>query len=582
MFSFYGHRSGGPAPALCMLLLFAVGCSPDPNQMASAPEAEPEEPEPVAVTVFTDKVELFMEYPRMVPGLEARFLAHVTVLATGEPVRSGQLRLELSPINGAPEVFVAAAPERDGLFIPVGALSSPGEYKASIVVQSDQVEETIALEPIVVHADLASAFAAAEAESGDEPKNAVPFLLEQQWPIGLLMEQAERRSMIQRLQVPGEIEVPQGSMAVVGAPLAGRLSPPESGVLPRIGDRVKKGQVLGFLVPPISTSDAAQIAANEAQLAANKLSLDTLEMGLLIREFDVQARAVQIEQALQQSNARLDFARQALTRIEGLREKDLGTAADLAAARRDVELALREREGSQSLKASFAQSKERLTALRASRASASESDSPDASLRFPLVAPIDGEIVEAAHVAGEYIESQGAVYRIIEPSRVWIAAHVSEFDFAGLGDEPGALLKFAAYPDQTFDVLGAMEGRVVNVGRVVDPETRTIALRYEAANPDGFLRAGMFADVFIETQRTLDAVTVPEEAIVMHDGRPVAFVLLDGETFQKRDLELGIRDGRFVEVRSGIDEGERVATKGAYLVKLASASPASFGEGHAH
>ena len=68
----------------------------------------------------------------------------------------------------------------------------------------------------------------------------------------------------------------------------------------------------------------------------------------------------------------------------------------------------------------------------------------------------------------------------------------------------------------------------------------------------------------------------------MHNGRPVAFVLLDGETFQKRTLELGIRDGRFVEVRSGIQEGDRIVTKGAYLVKLASASPASFGEGHAH
>ena len=68
----------------------------------------------------------------------------------------------------------------------------------------------------------------------------------------------------------------------------------------------------------------------------------------------------------------------------------------------------------------------------------------------------------------------------------------------------------------------------------------------------------------------------------MDNGRPVAFVLLSGETFQKRVLELGIRDGRFVEVKSGLKEGERVVTKGAYLVKLASASPASFGAGHAH
>lgn len=127
-----------------------------------------------------------MEYPRLIPGLEARFLAHVTVLATGEPVRSGQLRLDLSPSTGAPRVLEAPKPARDGLFVPVGALDIPGQYEARIVVKSDQVEETIQLQPIVVHADLAGAYAAAEADGGEDPKDAVPFLLEQQWKIGLL------------------------------------------------------------------------------------------------------------------------------------------------------------------------------------------------------------------------------------------------------------------------------------------------------------------------------------------------------------------------------------------------------------
>lgn len=575
MLNFLGQRTAGHAAALCPLLLLVAGCAPDTNQTASAAQAEDEAPEPVAVTVFTDKVELFMEYPRLVPGLEVRFLAHVTVLATGEPVRSGQLQLELSLGTGAPRVLEAPKPERDGLFIPVGTFDTPGQYEARIVVTSDQVQETIPLQPIVVHADLASAYAAAEADGGEEPKDVVPFLLEQQWKIGLLMEHAERRSLTQRLQVPGEIEAPQSSMAVVGAPLAGRLLPPDSGTLPRIGDRVKKGQVLAFLEPPLTTSDTAQLAANETYH-------DTLEMELLVREFDVQAKALEIEQALQQSTARLEFARQALERIEGLRTKDLGTVAELEAARRDVEIAEREGEGAQALKVSFAQAKERLDALRARSSAARIENKLTSRMRLPLVAPIDGEIVEADHVEGEHIESQGAVYRVLDLSRVWIATHVSEFDLAEVGAAPGALLKFAAYPDRTFDVLGAMGGSVVNVGRVVDPETRTVALRYEASNPENLFRAGMFADVFLETARAVEAVAVPEEAIVMDNGRPVAFVLLHGEAFQKRVLELGIRDGRFVEVRSGIEDGDRVVTKGAYLVKLASASPASFGEGHAH
>ena len=82
---------------LPLLLLWAaiatfvvVGCS----QGGSDSRAADGGLEPVSVTVFTDEVELFMEYPRLIRGHEARFLAHVTVLATGQPVRSGSVTLE--------------------------------------------------------------------------------------------------------------------------------------------------------------------------------------------------------------------------------------------------------------------------------------------------------------------------------------------------------------------------------------------------------------------------------------------------------------------------------------------------------
>ena len=575
MFKSLGQLHVGRSVAFSAILLLAGGCAPSSSHPALASAAEEEEPEPVAVTVFTEKAQLFMEYPRLVPGLEARFLAHVTVLATGEPVRSGQLRLELSGGPDGTRVLEAPQPERDGLFIPVGTFDLPGEYEARIVVTSDQIQETITLQPIVVYADLASAFRAAAAEAADDPADLVPFLLEQQWKIGLLMEQVGRHSLTRRLQVPGEVEAPPYAMAVVGAPLAGRLLPPGSGNLPHIGDQVEKGQVLAVLEPPLTTSDSAQLVANET-------NQDMLEMELLVRDFDVRSKALEIERDLQQSIAQLEFASQTLARIEGLRIKDLGTEAVLQAARRDVELAKNANEGAESLKASFARAKEQLDGLQAQSAAVRADSSVSAATQHPLIAPISGEIVGAEHVEGEYVESQGTVYRLLDLSRVWITAHVSEFDLAGVGEAPGALLKFAAYPERTFDVIGEMDGRLAHVGRVVDPETRTIALRYEAENPDGLFRDGMFAEVFLETETVVEVIAIPEDAIIMDNGRPVAFVLIHGEAFQKRVLDLGVRDGKLVEVRAGIEAGERVVTEGAYLVKLAAASPASFGEGHAH
>ena len=92
----------------------------------------------------------------------------------------------------------------------------------------------------------------------------------------------------------------------------------------------------------------------------------------------------------------------------------------------------------------------------------------------------------------------------------------------------------------------------------------------------------MFADVAIETERADDLVAIPESAIVEEDGRPTAYVLLDGESFQKRDLELGIRDSGYVQVKQGLKEGERVVTKGAYAIRLASVSSVIPAHGHAH
>jgi hypothetical protein len=188
MFPFLGRPEVAPLATGWIVALVSVACVPDTLPTVAASDTEEEEPGAVAVTVFTDQVQLFMEYPRLVPGLQARFLAHVTVLATGEPVRSGELRLEASLNGGTAKVFEAAQPTRDGLFIPVGAFESPGRYAARILVTSDQARETIPLADLLVHANLDEAHEAARAEAQEDPADTVPFLLEQQWRIPLLLQ----------------------------------------------------------------------------------------------------------------------------------------------------------------------------------------------------------------------------------------------------------------------------------------------------------------------------------------------------------------------------------------------------------
>jgi membrane fusion protein, heavy metal efflux system len=77
-------------------------------------------------------------------------------------------------------------------------------------------------------------------------------------------------------------------------------------------------------------------------------------------------------------------------------------------------------------------------------------------------------------------------------------------------------------------------------------------------------------------------LAIPQTAIVDDAGRKVAYVQLEGEAFERRLVTLGMQSGGWVEVTSGLARGERVVTRGAYEIKLAAASGAVPGHGHAH
>jgi RND family efflux transporter MFP subunit len=137
-------------------------------------------------------------------------------------------------------------------------------------------------------------------------------------------------------------------------------------------------------------------------------------------------------------------------------------------------------------------------------------------------------------------------------------------------NSPGAKFRLSAYPDRILPIFGPGDGRLVFVGAVVDPESRTVLVRYEVPNDEGLLRLGMYADVMIETARRQDALAVPERAVVDDSGEPVVYVQQGGQTFERRAVQLGLQDGDRVEIRRGLALGERVVTRGAYAIRLST------------
>lgn len=551
--------------SLGLLSILVVACGPQQEHAATVAEAEVHGRAPIQVTLYTDLGQLFMEYPVLVAGQEARFFAHVTVLEDGAPVESGSVRLELGPASSPDQVVAIDSPKMAGLFIPTGKFDQAGSFEARIVVDSPQLQTAFPLPDFTVHPDDASADAAAAAAVTEEPDDAIPFLLEQMWPLRMKARPVARRSMTEWLHVPGVVDARPDSLSRVGAPVDGVLV--QQGEHAHIGDWVEEGDFLGFVEAPLTTSDRAQ--------------LEAVRTDLLAREMELESKQIEVERDLLEAKAEADFARLQHDRLIAMREKGLGTEAALDAASRDVLLAETRLAGSEKLKQSFAETRERLVGMRQELFDGL-GGSDGSAMRYPLVAPISGEIAAVKAHKGDPVRGQETLFTILRSDRVWIEAEVSEFDLARLDPSHRARMQAPLFGDAILDFADDLNGTRIHVGRMVDPVDRSIKLRFEIDNPESKMPLGMFVDVLLASKSSKDALAVPESAIVRDLGVDVVYVVVAGETLQRREVFLGIRDGGFVEVQSGLKEGERVIVSDAFRVRLASASPASFGEGHTH
>jgi cobalt-zinc-cadmium efflux system membrane fusion protein len=94
-----------------------------------------------------------------------------------------------------------------------------------------------------------------------------------------------------------------------------------------------------------------------------------------------------------------------------------------------------------------------------------------------------------------------------------------------------------------------------------------VKVRIAVKNPDGKLRAGMFAAVQLYLPGEEEALAVPRAAVLSDEGRAFVFVHHHGEFFIRRPVETGRSSVDWVEVRKGLAGGETLATAGAFLLK---------------
>ncbi len=113
-------------------------------------------------------------------------------------------------------------------------------------------------------------------------------------------------------------------------------------------------------------------------------------------------------------------------------------------------------------------------------------------------------------------------------------------------------------------------------------QTRTVPVVFEVGSAEGPFTFGQLAQATVPIGGVTNGLAVPNSAILDDNGTAVAYVQTGGETFVRRALTLGARDGTRTRVLAGLNLGERVVTVGAYQVRLASLSGGDFAGGHSH
>ena len=188
----------------------------------------------------------------------------------------------------------------------------------------------------------------------------------------------------------------------------------------------------------------------------------------------------------------------------------------------------------------------------------------------PLIAPASGVVTKLAAQQGMYVKPDMEIFTIADLAKIWVMVDVFEHQIDWLSEGLVAEISVPAYPGRSW------EGKVEYIYPELDPKSRTLRVRLAFDNPEGLLKANMFADVVIYGGPKRNALVIPAEALIETGERTSVVTALGDGRFQPVDVVVGMRRGGRVEILSGLNEGDQVVTSGQFLIDSESSLQASF------
>ena len=180
---------------------------------------------------------------------------------------------------------------------------------------------------------------------------------------------------------------------------------------------------------------------------------------------------------------------------------------------------------------------------------------------------------------GDYVTVGQPLVTLVRNDRLYLRADVPERYYSRLADVSTA--HFRTSDSDAVYRLDDWHGRLLAYGQATGGGSYYVPVTFELDNPGNVL-PGAYAEVFLLGRERAEVISVPRSALTEEQGVHFVYLQLDASCYRKQAVTLGATDGQRVEIRSGLQGGERLVTRGAIHVKLASASNAIPAHTHNH
>ncbi|HBU77762.1 MULTISPECIES: efflux RND transporter periplasmic adaptor subunit [Flavobacteriaceae] len=459
-------------------------------------------------TIWTDKTELFVEFPALIVGNGSKFAAHFTVLDKHQPVREGSVTVSLIK-DGKGIRNKADAPSSPGIFSPAIQPKEAGNYQLVFELTTPEYSDKISIDDVMVYATTDEAIKALGKEEDD---GSISFLKEQAWKIDFQTAPVVSGKIYDVINTSGVWMPSPGSTKSLAAKSNGVVDFKMDNLTE--GTAVKQGQLL--------------MSLNSQGLASNNLSTD-----------------------IASAKAKFQQAKSEYERKKELYESKIVPKSEFEKVESSFEIA---RANYQSLVSGVSGGSKQIRA------------------------PFDGFIKSITVSNGDYV-AQGVAL-------VSVGTHQSKVLKTQLAPDYGLTMDNAQgiwYQDndgQWKDVTDA-EGKILSIGKDVERENPLISV-FAQVNAEVEMPEGSLTPVQIAMGNATQNTMIPVNALLEDYGSYSVIVQLSGESFERRPVKIGKRNGENVEILEGLQVGEVVVTTGAYQVKMASMSGSTPAHGHEH